>query len=111
MDVLASPSPEEAFGLAIVEGLASGLPVVYASCPAVEDLPPGAAPAARRVPSDDAEFARALAEVRAAGPGTRTAPEAARHYCITRSAAQLMDVYAAALTRPLSPVPQGVSSA
>ncbi|MEG3628721.1 glycosyltransferase [Streptomyces poriticola] len=110
MDVLASPSPEEAFGLAIVEGLATGLPVVYACCPALQDLPPRAAPAARRIPSDEAEFARALAETRAAAPGTRAAPEAARHYCITRSAAQLMDVYAAALAQPLSPAPQGVSS-
>lgn len=41
MDVLASPSPEEAFGLAVVEALAAGLPVLYVSCPAVEDLPPG----------------------------------------------------------------------
>ncbi|AJP02082.1 glycosyl transferase [Streptomyces cyaneogriseus subsp. noncyanogenus] len=112
MDVLASPSPEEAFGLAAVEGLASGLPVLYAACPALEDLPPHTAPAARRVPCGDEEFGRALAEVRAAGPGPRTAPEAARHYCITRSAARLMDVYATALARQsLSPAPQGVSSA
>ncbi|MEU3728084.1 MULTISPECIES: glycosyltransferase [unclassified Streptomyces] len=114
MDVLASPSPEEAFGLAAVEGLASGLPVLYASCPAVEDLPPDAAPTARRVTGGDEEFARALAEVRASagpGPGPRTVPEAARHYCVTRSAAQLMDVYSTTLTHPLSPAPQGVSPA
>ncbi|NUP15868.1 MAG: glycosyltransferase, partial [Streptomyces sp.] len=49
MDVLASPSPEESFGLAVVEALAAGLPVLYASCPAVENLPPDAAPGARRV--------------------------------------------------------------
>jgi glycosyltransferase involved in cell wall biosynthesis len=113
MDVLASPSREEAFGLAVVEGLASGLPVLYASCPAIEDLPPGSAPTARRVAGGDEEFARALAEVRASagpGPGPRTVPEAARHYCVTRSAARLMDVYATALTHPLSPAPQGVSS-
>jgi glycosyltransferase involved in cell wall biosynthesis len=112
MDVLASPSPEEAFGLAAVEGLASGLPVLYASCPALEDLPPHTAPAARRVHGGDEEFARALAEVRAGGPGPRTAPEAARHYRITRSAARLMDVYATALAQhSLSPASQGVSSA
>ncbi|MET9775642.1 glycosyltransferase [Streptomyces sp. NPDC006367] len=111
MDVLASPSAEEAFGLAVVEGLASGLPVLYASCPAVEDLPPEAAPKARRVAGGAEEFARALAEVRACGPGARTVPEAARHYCITRSAARLMDVYAAALAHPSSPVPQEVSPA
>ncbi|MFD7242047.1 glycosyltransferase [Streptomyces massasporeus] len=103
MDVLASPSPEEAFGLAIVEALASGLPVLYASCPALEDLPPSAAPAARRVTGGPDAYARAVTEVRRQGPSPRTAPEAARHYCITRSAARLMDVYAAAVSRPPSP--------
>ncbi|MFJ7153102.1 glycosyltransferase [Streptomyces sp. NPDC100445] len=111
MDVLAAPSPEEAFGLAVVEALAAGLPVRYTSCPALEDLPPDAAPDALRVPCDAAAYARALAGVRAAGPRPRTAPEAARHYCITRSAARLMDVYAAALARtvPKSRPAQGVS--
>ncbi|MFD4790666.1 glycosyltransferase [Streptomyces sp. NPDC058459] len=101
MDVLAAPSPEEAFGLAVVEGLAAGLPVRYASCPAVEDLPPAAAPGAVRVRGGAGEYAAALAGVRAAGPGPRTVPEAARHYCISRSAARLMDVYASALVRPV----------
>ncbi|CAM5624710.1 Glycosyltransferase OS=Streptomyces tendae OX=1932 GN=GUR47_08915 PE=4 SV=1 [Streptomyces tendae] len=119
MDVLASPSPEEAFGLAAVEGLASGLPVLYASCPAIEDLPPGSAPTARRVMGGAGEFARALAGARAAHgpvPGRRPAPEAARHYCVTRSAARLMDVYATTLAQPLPPPPssspasQGVTS-
>ncbi|MEU3858341.1 glycosyltransferase [Streptomyces sp. NPDC028722] len=112
MDVLAAPSPEEAFGLAVVEALAAGLPVRYTSCPALDDLPPGAAPDALRVPCDADAYARALAGVRAAGPGPRTAPEAARHYCITRSAARLMDVYTATLARtvPKSRSPQEVSS-
>jgi glycosyltransferase involved in cell wall biosynthesis len=42
MDVFASPSPEETFGVAILEALAAGLPVVYADCPALlghEDTP------------------------------------------------------------------------
>ncbi|MFF0778665.1 glycosyltransferase [Streptomyces sp. NPDC003720] len=112
MDVLAAPSPEEAFGLAVVEALAAGLPVRYASCPAVEDLPPEAAPDALRVIGGADAYARALAGVRAAGPGPRTAPEAPRHYCITRSAARLMDVYTAALagTFPRSRFPEEVSS-
>ncbi|MEU4151182.1 glycosyltransferase [Streptomyces sp. NPDC026659] len=108
MDVLASPSPEEAFGLAVVEGLAAGLPVRHSSCPAVEDLPSGAAPDAVRIPCDPEAYAAALAGVRAAGPGPRTAPEAARHYCVTRSAARLMNVYAAALV-PSSRTPLGGS--
>ncbi|KOV69100.1 glycosyl transferase [Streptomyces sp. NRRL WC-3618] len=119
MDLLASPSPEEAFGLAVVEALAAGLPVRYVSCPAVEDLPPEAAEGARRVPGGADSFARALAEVRALGPRERTPPAAAHHYDITRSAAQLMDVYAATLTTPSttpfphpspSPSPQGAPS-
>ncbi|MHC3470363.1 glycosyltransferase [Streptomyces sp. 7R007] len=108
MDLLASPSPEEAFGLAVVEALASGLPVRYACCPAVEDLPARTAPDARRVPGDVGAFAAALAAARAEGPRPRTASEAARHYSITRSAARLMDVYAAAHSS--SPSPHGVSS-
>ncbi|MFF4903551.1 glycosyltransferase [Streptomyces sp. NPDC001260] len=110
MDVLASPSPEEAFGLAIVEALASGLPVLYASCPAIEDLPPHQTASARRVPGGVEEFAAAVAATRARGPAPRTAPEAARHYCITRSAARLMGVYTAAVSSSSSPPLQGAPS-
>ncbi|NHC13467.1 glycosyltransferase [Motilibacter deserti] len=36
-DVLASPSRDETFGIAVVEALANGLPVVYGQCPALDD--------------------------------------------------------------------------
>ncbi|GGW79338.1 glycosyltransferase [Streptomyces lomondensis] len=109
MDLLASPSPEESFGLAAVEGLASGLPVLYASCPAIEDVPPAAA-GALRVRGGPEAYARAIAEVRAMGPRPRTAPEVAHRHSITRSAERLMDVYAAAVSRSSSPVsPLGAS--
>jgi len=113
MDVLASPSTEETFGLAVVEGLAAGLPVLYACCPAVEEFPPRLAAGARRVRGGADAFARALAATRArtgdgrSRPTDRRAPAAARHYCITRTAAQLMDVYAAAVSSPF-PSPLGV---
>lgn len=98
MDVLASPSAEESFGLAVVEALAAGLPVLYTSCPAVQDLPPTAAPGALRVTGGAGAYARELLRLRAAGPGPRTVPEAVHRYDIARSARQLMDVYTAVLT-------------
>ncbi|MFP3989201.1 glycosyltransferase [Streptomyces sp. E11-3] len=97
MDVLASPSADEAFGLAVVEALAAGLPVLYVACPAVDDLPPGIDTGATRIPGDPASFARAALRVRAARAGSRAPSRAARHYSITDSAAQHMRVYAAAM--------------
>ncbi|GHG93951.1 glycosyltransferase [Streptomyces lanatus] len=95
MDVLASPSPEESFGLAVVEALAAGLPVLYASCPAVEDLPPEAAPGARRVTGGAGAYAREVLRLRAAGPGGRDVPDVVHRYDIAGTARQLMDLYTA----------------
>ncbi|WP_329404937.1 glycosyltransferase [Streptomyces melanogenes] len=95
MDVLASPSVDEAFGLAVVEGLAAGLPVVYATCPAVDDLPPGQAPGAVR--ADAAGFTDALRAVRDSSAGRLPVPPAVEHYTIAAAAARLTAVYEAAL--------------
>lgn len=101
MDTLASPSPEEAFGLALVEGLSSGLPVLYASCPAIEGLPAHERTNSAYCASDPDSFAQVLYGLRRSGPPPqRTAPAAVRHYDITRSAGRLMDVYASVLTGP-----------
>ncbi|MFE0252608.1 glycosyltransferase [Streptomyces sp. NPDC059010] len=104
MDVLASPSPEESFGLAVVEALAAGLPVLYSSCPAVENLPPDAAPGARRVTGGAGAYARELLRLRAAGPGERAVPDAVHRYDIEGTARQLMDLYTAALSGSTSEV-------
>ncbi|MFD5335951.1 glycosyltransferase [Streptomyces hawaiiensis] len=109
MDLLASPSTEEAFGLAAVEALASGLPVLYASCPAIEDVRPPTE-GVRRVRGGPEEYARAIAEVRAAGARARTASEVAHHYSITHCAARLTDVYAAAVSSSPSLSPMGATS-
>ncbi|MFE4663978.1 glycosyltransferase [Streptomyces sp. NPDC056716] len=97
MDALVSPSPEEAFGLAIVEALAAGLPVRYVSCPAIDGLPPHPATDAARVPCDPTAFTHALTEIRARAPRPRTTPDAAHHYSITHSASRLMEVYEGAV--------------
>jgi glycosyltransferase involved in cell wall biosynthesis len=96
MDVLASPSPEETFGLAVLEALACGLPVVYVSCPALEELPPRDAPGARRVAPGTPALQAALAEALAAGPpaGARLLPPpAVARYRIEPLAAQVADLY------------------
>ncbi|MFF9031427.1 glycosyltransferase [Streptomyces iakyrus] len=111
MDLLASPSTEEAFGLAAVEALAAGLPVLYASCPAIEDVRPSDGAGVRRVRGGPEAYARAMAEVRAAGALLpRTASEVAHHYSITRCAARLTDVYATAVARSPSLSSLGATS-
>ncbi|GAA4294452.1 glycosyltransferase [Streptomyces venetus] len=112
MDLFAAPSTDEAFGLAAVEALASGLPVLYASCPAIEDVrPPDAADdGVRRVRGGPEAYARAIAEVSAAGPRPRVASQVAHHYSITHCAARLTDVYAAAVSSSPSPSLLGANS-
>ncbi|MGY0025053.1 glycosyltransferase [Streptomyces sp. cg35] len=103
-DVLASPSVDEAFGLAVVEALAAGLPVLYVTCPAVDDLPPGTAARAVRVPCDPASFVREIRRIRTEPAGARPPSEAALHYSIARSAALHHEVYATAVGAPTSGV-------
>ncbi|MGD3110357.1 glycosyltransferase [Streptomyces sp. YGL11-2] len=110
IDVFVSPSPDEAFGLAAVEALASGLHVLYGSCPAVDDLPEDQAPGARRVSPVVHELTAELRELRRTGPGRLPVPPVVWRYDIERSAQDLMAVYEAAVasarrrSRP-APVP------
>lgn len=53
MDLLVSASADETFGMAVVEGVASGLPVVYVTCPALEELPESLEHAVRVLPTGD----------------------------------------------------------
>ncbi|WP_255306008.1 glycosyltransferase [Streptomyces sp. Wb2n-11] len=102
MDTFVSVSREEAFGLAVVEALAAGLPVLHSTCPAIDDLPAGQSPGARRISGDAGELTAAL---RRQMQGTRRRlppPPAVGHYDIARSSTRLMDVYAHALTLPPS---------
>ncbi|ORT59067.1 glycosyl transferase [Streptomyces sp. CB03238] len=90
MDGFVSTSAEEAFGLAIVEALAAGLPVRYVACPALDDLPPEEAPGARRIGGTVQDVVAALRSV------TRDrlpVPAAVHRYDIARSAQQLMSLY------------------
>jgi glycosyltransferase involved in cell wall biosynthesis len=94
MDVLVSASPEETFGMAMIEGLAAGLPVLYASCPALDDLPAGAAPGAARLPTGDpAAIRRELTKIAETGPQRLPAPAILERFDIQRLTRQLDGVY------------------
>jgi glycosyltransferase involved in cell wall biosynthesis len=100
MDVFVSTSQDEAFGLAVVEALAAGLPVLHVTCPALQDLPAEAAPGARRISGSVSELVAELRKLQQAGPHRLPVPAAARHYDISRSAEQLMAVYENAARGP-----------
>ncbi|MFD7166935.1 glycosyltransferase [Streptomyces violascens] len=105
VDCLASPSTEEAFGLAVVEGLAAGLPVAYVTCPAIDDLPAGSAPGARRTGRTAAAFTDVLDEFQHSARVRLPVPDAVRNYCVTTTSAQLVQVYEAAAARAPRPHP------
>ncbi|MER7751871.1 glycosyltransferase [Kitasatospora sp. NPDC097643] len=96
LDVLASPSIRETFGLGVLEGLAAGLPVRHSACPALDELPPAAAPQARRIPSEPAAYTAALRDLRQSDARTADPlahPPAVGHYDIVRVAADLGALY------------------
>lgn len=106
MDTFVSASREETFGLAAVEALAAGLPVVHSACPAIDDLPAGRAPGATRIgeagplsPPADLTHELTAALRRRMGSGARrlAPPPAVDQYDIRLSSERLMDVYAHAL--------------
>ncbi|MGW4382413.1 glycosyltransferase [Kitasatospora sp. NPDC004531] len=106
MDALVSPSRAETFGLAALEGLAAGLPLLHSACPALAELPADAAPHARLVPSEPDCYARELTALASAPPGPLPVPPAVAHYDITRIAAELAALYresAGALPAPRQP--------
>ncbi|SOE00433.1 glycosyltransferase [Blastococcus haudaquaticus] len=91
MDVLVSPSHYETFGLAVLEGLAAGLPVVYRRCPGLEELDAEVAGAARIGVGD--ALLPAVEDALARGAGDRTCPPALRALDIRSVAARIDDLY------------------
>ncbi|MEU8803322.1 glycosyltransferase [Spirillospora sp. NPDC048819] len=100
MDVLAAPSVQEAFGLGVLEALAAGLPVLYTTCPAIDDRPPGEAPHALRLPTDARAWSTELGRF-ARGTRERTpVPPVVGRYAIAEQAAKLAQLYEDDLSEP-----------
>lgn len=93
MDILVVPSPVETFGLSVIEGLAAGLPVLYANCPALDELPPGSAPGARRLPADREAFRHAVGSAVREGTRRLPPPPALEYYDIARLAPRVQALY------------------
>lgn len=107
-DLLAFSSHYEGFGLALVEAMAAGLPVVATAVDSVPEVT-GNSPAARLVPPrDPGALARAIAESLAVGPPERAArADRARERAQTFALPRMLDAYAALydelLTAPSRP--------
>jgi alpha-1,6-mannosyltransferase len=99
-DVLAVPSPNETFGLTVLEAFASGLPVVATRRGGpVELVTPEVGALAR--PGDAADLAEKLGAVLARGSWTRRCRRhAERHYSWDRTFKRLLEVYAGAGSSP-----------
>ncbi len=69
MDLFVSPSDDETFGVAILEALAAGLPVLYVQCPALDGLP---GTGARQVGGTVDELRQAVLQQFCAGLRPRT---------------------------------------
>jgi glycosyltransferase involved in cell wall biosynthesis len=108
MDVFASPSDQETFGLAVLEALACGLPAIYAACPPLDEYAGGAVPGGRRLPRDGDPLAGLLRTELAAwelrGRSRLRVPAVVTHYDAAWLAASVSELYERVAARPRSPL-------
>jgi glycosyltransferase involved in cell wall biosynthesis len=91
-DLYVAASVQETFGLSVLEALASGLPVLYTTCPALDGIQTQHARQVAGTPPDalEAEIRKELA----AGPGPRTADSKVfESYSMESVARRIDDLY------------------
>ena len=97
MDVFASPSACEAFGMAALEAVACGLPVVYADAPALDGLPE-LAERVTKAPPGAVAFQNAIGRAARVAPADRAVPPAAlSRYGMAQQAARIRALYESVL--------------
>lgn len=108
MDLFASPSDQETFGLAVLEALACGLPAIYAACPPLDEYAGGAVPGGRRLPRDGDPLPGLLRTELAAwelrGRSRLRVPVVVTHYDAAWLAASVSELYERVAARPRSPL-------
>ncbi|WP_031469791.1 glycosyltransferase [Sciscionella sediminilitoris] len=91
-DMLASPSAEETFGLAVLEALAAGLPVIYQHCPALQEQRGIELAAAVRINCTPENLRAAIGKLRAGKHDREPAAVVAR-YDIRRVSGEIDGLY------------------
>jgi glycosyltransferase involved in cell wall biosynthesis len=96
-DLYVAASRQETFGLSVLEALASGLPVLYTTCPALDGVQTGRA---RQVEGTPAALGEQIRREVEAGPRPREADaEVLGHYGMESVAARIDDLYEEILAR------------
>jgi glycosyltransferase involved in cell wall biosynthesis len=98
LDAFVASSSQETFGLSVLEALANGLPALYTTCPALDDV---RTDRARKVPGTvDGLRAELTAMMRQPSGPRQPAPEVQQHYSIGAVAARIDDLYESLAGRP-----------